>query len=340
MQSGCVAVGVKMAVKRGANASNSLGYGIEELKFLRSFADVRRLGAKVAYKWRTREGREALGRVGPVPPSMQIEPTNLCNLRCITCPGARSATPRGYMDMDLFEKIISEAAQIGVKRIHLYLRGEPTLHPKILEMIASIKAKGLAVHLVTNGTRLTPEFAAGLLAAGVNNADQLTVSILGHSKASHEATMVGIDHDAVVRNITGLMNLRKELRVNGPVVEVLFNAPPQNQHESDDFLDFWHGKVDHARLGSYSIEFQEYKRDAVKSVVRTEPCNAVIERMTVFWNGLVAQCNGDVDGDFAIGDLNADPITDVWNCERLRKVREAHRTGQLDEFPGCLHCDL
>jgi hypothetical protein len=317
MQSGCVAVGVKMAVKRGANASNSLGYGIEELKFLRSFADVRRLGAKVAYKWRTREGREALGRVGPVPPSMQIEPTNLCNLRCITCPGARSATPRGYMDMDLFEKIISEAAQIGVKRIHLYLRGEPTLHPKILEMIASIKAKGLAVHLVTNGTRLTPEFAAGLLAAGVNNADQLTVSILGHSKASHEATMVGIDHDAVVRNITGLMNLRKELRVNGPVVEVLFNAPPQNQHESDDFLDFWHGKVDHARLGSYSIEW-----------------------MTVFWNGLVAQCNGDVDGDFAIGDLNADPITDVWNCERLRKVREAHRTGQLDEFPGCLHCDL
>jgi radical SAM protein with 4Fe4S-binding SPASM domain len=329
-----------MAASRRANASNSLGYGLEELKFLRSFADVRRLGAKVAYKWRTREGREALGRVGPVPPSMQIEPTNLCNLRCITCPGARSATPRGYMDMDLFEKIISEAAQIGVKRIHLYLRGEPTLHPKILEMIASIKAKGLAVHLVTNGTRLTPEFAAGLLAAGVNNADQLTVSILGHSKASHEATMVGIDHDAVVRNITGLMNLRKELRVNGPVVEVLFNAPPQNQHESDDFLDFWHGKVDHARLGSYSIEFQEYKRDAVNSVVRTEPCNAVIERMTVFWNGLVAQCNGDVDGDFAIGDLNADPITDVWNCERLRKVREAHRTGQLDEFPGCLHCDL
>lgn len=329
-----------MAGKTRANASNSLGYGLEELKFLRSFADFKRLAAKVAYKWRTREGREALGRVGPVPPSLQIEPTNLCNLRCITCPGSRIETPRGYMDMGLFERILSEAASIGVKRIHLYLRGEPTLHPKIIEMIASIKAKGLAFHLVTNGTKLTPEFSRALLAAGVDNADQLTVSILGHSKASHEATMVGVDHDAVVRNVTGFMSLRKELRVNGPVVEVLFNAPPQNQHESDAFLEFWHGKVDHARLGSYSVEFQEYKRDAVNSLVRTEPCNAVIERMTVFWNGQVAQCNGDIDGDFTIGDLATDPIKEVWACERLQRVRQAHRTGQLEDFPGCLHCDL
>jgi organic radical activating enzyme len=333
-------VAVGDGVTRRANQSDSLRYGLEELKFLRSFADVKILGAKVAYKLSMQEDRSAPGVAPAVPPSVQIEPTNLCNLRCTTCPGARSGSPRGYMEMGLFEKVVSEAAEIGVKRIHLYLRGEPTLHPKIFEMIAFTKSKGLPVHLTTNGTTLTPERGAELLATGVNSADQLTVSFLGHSKQSHEATMVGIDHDLVVGNIVELMRLRKELHVNGPVVETILNAPPENEHESEAFLRFWRGKVDHARLGEISVEFQEYGRDAVNTVRRTHPCNGILERMPVFWNGQVPQCNGDFEGQWMLGDLNTDSIAGLWNCERLQEVRRIHREGQLEELPACLHCDL
>jgi len=244
------------------------------------------------------------------------------------------------MDFDLFQKIVSEAADIGVKRIHLYLRGEPTLHPKIFDMIAFTKSKGLPVHMTTNGTTLTQERSAQLLQTGVNSADQLTISILGHSKESHEATMVGIDHDRVVQNIIELMNLRKKLRVNGPVVETIFNAPPENQHETRDFLRFWRGKVDHAREGDFSIEFKEYGTDAVNAVIRTDPCNGIYERLLVCWDGQVPQCNGDFDGELIIGDLKTDSIADTWNCERLQAIRRIHETRQLHDLPMCLHCDL
>jgi radical SAM protein with 4Fe4S-binding SPASM domain len=324
--------------KRGANTSTSLRYGLEELRFVRSFEDLGILRDKVAYKLSLRPGDR--GVTPAVPPSIQIEPTNLCNLRCTTCPGSRTGFPRGHMDMDLFEKIVSEAAEVGVKRVHLYLRGEPTLHPRIFDMIAFIKSKGLAIHLTTNGTTLTPERNPQLLRSGLNSADQLTVSFLGHSKASHEATMVGIDHDQVVANVLDLMRQRKALRVNGPVVEVILNAPPENQSEEADFLRFWRGKVDHARLGDISVEFQEYGTDGVEVVTRTQPCNAIYERLLVAWNGQVPQCNGDFDCRMPLGDLHTDAIVDLWHGERLRELRRIHEARQFELAPECLHCDM
>ncbi len=327
-------------MERGANTSTSARYVLEELKFIRSLRDVRIFAAKVAYKLPTLGGGMPAGGAAPVPPSVQIEPTNRCNLRCVTCPGDRTSCPKGFMDMALFERIVSEAADVGVQRIHLYLRGEPMLHPRIFDMVAFIKSKGLPVHLTTNGTLLTPERSAALLASGVTSADQLTISFLGHSKQSHEATMVGVDHDAVIANILELVRLRRQMRVNGPVIETILNAPPQTQGEGGDFLKFWRGKVDHARLGDYSIEFQEYGRDAVSAIRRTHPCNAIYERLLVFWNGVVPQCNGDFDGECPLGDLNVDSIEDIWNGERLRAVRKFHEEGRIDELPMCLHCDL
>lgn len=327
-------------MSRRVNASNSIRYGLEELKFVRSLEDLRILREKVGYKLPTLRGTKASRRTPSVPPSIQIEPTNVCNLRCTTCPGARLSSPRGYMDFGLFQNIVAEASDVGVKRVHLFMRGEPTLHPRIFEMIAFIKSKGLPVHLVTNGMTLTPERSVELLEAGVNSADQLTISILGHSKERHEATMVGVDHDLVVQNIIELISLRKRLGVNGPVVETIFNAPPENQHEKEDFLRFWRGRVDHAREGDFSIEFQEYGREAVNAVTRTHPCNGIYERLLVFWNGQVPQCNGDVDGKWILGDLNEDSITEIWHCERLRAVRRIHNEWQLEKLPMCLHCDL
>lgn len=327
-------------MRKGANASTSIRYGLEELKFIKTFEDLGIFRAKLAYKLPTLRGGMSSRKAPLVPPSVQIEPTNVCNLRCTTCPGARITSGRGYMDFGLFQNIVSEASEIGVKRIHLYLRGEPTLHPRIIDMVAFIKSRGLPLHLTTNGTMLTAERSAELLGAGVNSADQLTISILGHSKESHEATMVGIDHESVIQNITELMSLRKKLRVNGPVVETIFNAPPENQHESDDFLRFWRGKVDHARLGDYSIEFQEYGREAVNAVTRDHPCNGIYERLLVFWSGKVPQCNGDVDGEWILGDMNEDSIAEIWNGERLQTVRRVHEEWQLEKLPMCLHCDL
>jgi len=322
------------------NESNSLRYAFEELKFLKSFKDLQIFADKIAYKLPTLGKGLPSRKVTAVPMSIQIEPTNGCNLRCTTCPNSRATFVRGNMDLDLFKKIVDDAATIGVRRVHLFLRGEPMLHPRIFDMIAYIKSKGLSLHLTTNGSRLTPDMGAELLGAGVNSADQLTVSILGHSKERHEATMPGINHDEVISNILGLMALRKKLNVNGPVIETILNAPPENQHESEEFKSFWTGKVDHARLGDYSVEFDKYGTDEVQSVVRTTPCTGIYDRLNVFWDGQVPQCNGDIFGEIILGNMQDNSITELWHCERLQEVRRVHQEWKLEDEPMCLHCDL
>ena len=43
------------------------------------------------------------------PTHLQVEPTNLCNLKCPLCPVTEGLKrPKGHMDLDLFKKFIDE----------------------------------------------------------------------------------------------------------------------------------------------------------------------------------------------------------------------------------------
>jgi len=88
------------------------------------------------------------------PPAIQIEPTNFCNAKCISCSAPRSSRNKGYMDFKFFKKIVDEASQIGTKRIDLYLHGEPLLHSGLIDMIRLIKRLGIKIQIATNGMLL------------------------------------------------------------------------------------------------------------------------------------------------------------------------------------------
>lgn len=131
-------------------------YGLHEIKFLRSFNDV-----KLFYNQKlTFFLIRLIGSTGTnvkAPPSLQIEPTNFCNINCICCPTDRMVRKKGHMDFELFRKIIDEASKIGVRRVHLLLHGEPMIHPRIVDMIRYIKSKSIAINLTTNGMLFSKE---------------------------------------------------------------------------------------------------------------------------------------------------------------------------------------
>ena len=281
-----------------------------------------------------------LDRFQKSPLSLQIEPTNYCNVDCVCCPASRSSRPRGRMDIDLFHSIIDDASQIGVKRVRLFLHGEPLLHPQIVEMIHYAKSNNLSVHLRTNGMLFNKEKIEAVLGSGVNRGDHITFSILGYSRKVHERIMRRGNHDRIVKNIFDFLELRSEHQVNGPVIETIFYTMPENQHEEEQYLNYWRGIVDHARLGGrISESFSEYKRGG-NIAPREQTCTNIWERMTVFWNGDVTICCEDVDGDWVIGNLKRHSIVETWNCEQLLAIRRIHREKRFQEFPFCRNCDM
>jgi radical SAM protein with 4Fe4S-binding SPASM domain len=79
--------------------------------------------------------------------------TENCNLDCPHCFNAE-ARDRDVMDADLYIKFIRENSHhLGDKRC-LIMGGEPTLHPRIIEIIMESTKHYQLVDLFTNGTRL------------------------------------------------------------------------------------------------------------------------------------------------------------------------------------------
>ena len=119
------------------------------------------------------------------PPNINIEITSMCNLRCIMCYQSdksfsnKSKGYMGHMEMDVFKKIIDELHQ-NVEALTFASRGEPTLHPKIDEMLKYCEGKFLGLKLNTNATLLTEKKIHNLLSSDLQS---LVLSIDEKNKA-------------------------------------------------------------------------------------------------------------------------------------------------------------
>ena len=95
-----------------------------------------------------------------LPVKLWIETTSRCNLSCTLCPNKDlDGEQKGDMDLDLYKKIIDEAKDF-VYEVNLFHRGEPLLHPDIIDMIEYAKKSGLKTRIHTNGVLLNEELSA------------------------------------------------------------------------------------------------------------------------------------------------------------------------------------
>ena len=310
----------------------------EELRFIKSAKDVRNLYDKFPYLVPRITGNYYRKR--KVPLSLQIEPTNHCDVSCICCSRDRMSRMKGYMEFKLFQKIIDDAAQNNIKRIHLYLHGEPLLHPEVIEMIRYIKTRRMGFQIATNGMRLDKANANTLLRTGVDSSDHILFSILGHSREVHEMIMKGVRHDRVMKNISDFLELRKSLGINGPVIETVMYVMSENEKEEEKFLKYWRNVVDHVRrVGPISQQFAKYKRGDDLLSPRTKTCKNLWERMTIYWNGDVTLCAADLDGAHVLGNLMEKSIKEIWNGKDLINIKKLHKEKNYQSLQLCSNCD-
>ena len=310
----------------------------EELRFIQSAKDVRNLYDKFPYLVPRITGNYYRKR--KVPLSLQIEPTNHCDVSCICCSRDRMSRKKGYMEFKLFQKIIDDAAQNNMKRIHLYLHGEPLLHPEVIEMIRYIKTRRMGFQMATNGMRLDKANANTLLRTGVDSSDHILFSILGHSREVHELIMKGVRHDWVMKNISDFLELRKSLGINGPVIETVMYVMSENEKEEAKFLKYWRNVVDHVRrVGPISQQFAKYKRGDDLLSPRTKTCKNLLERMTIYWNGDVTLCAADLDGAHVLGNLMEKSIKEIWNGKDLINIKKLHKEKNFQSLQLCSNCD-
>jgi MoaA/NifB/PqqE/SkfB family radical SAM enzyme len=129
-------------------------------------------------------------------PSLNLEVTNQCNRRCLHC-SCNTADPPEFLPLELAEKIVSQARNLGFWKISL-TGGEVALYPHLEELIHLIVSYGGHFDLVTNGFRFQERLFPLLAKPEVRN--RLTgvgLSLDGARQESHDALRGVGSHEEV-----------------------------------------------------------------------------------------------------------------------------------------------
>lgn len=282
----------------------------------------------------------------PFPIRLWIEPTNICNLDCVMC--LNKSIPkkeRGFMDFDLFRKIIDEAANF-VYDVYLHHRGESLLHPDIFEMIKYAKERKISTRLHTNATLLTKEKSYLLLNSGL---DFLSFSFDGYEKETYEKIRIGANFERTLSNINNFLRIKKELKKKTPytvftVIEFTESSKPQNDAKRKQFinqfnslpLDNFISRKPHNWGGDYNIEEEKANFSKENNYL---PCTFPWYSLTIFYDGEVFPCPQDFFGKNQLGKMKHTSLSEIWNSSTLVSLRKKMVMKQYQDMESCNRCD-
>lgn len=104
-----------------------------------------------------RAGRRMVDSHGRTIRDLRISITDRCNFRCVYCmePDVRFAPPETLLTVDEIVRVATIAESLGVRKVRL-TGGEPTLHPRLTDIIAGLAAAtDVEVALITNASLLS-----------------------------------------------------------------------------------------------------------------------------------------------------------------------------------------
>jgi len=285
-------------------------------------------------------------KVNPLPTRLWIEPTNLCNLHCPMCLNKNLPSNKlGSMEFKLFKKIIDEASGFA-HDIYLHHRGESLLHPQIFDMIAYAKQKGLYTRLHTNGTLLNKEKSKLLLDSGL---DFLSFSFDGYDKKTYEGIRRGAHFEKTLTNIIEFLKIKQSRKKRLPftvltVIDFSSNKERKlNEKKKGKFLSCFDSlPLDALRIRrphNWGGELNESSVNHRSLLLGFVPCTFLWYALVIFWDGAVVPCPQDFFGKLAIGNIKENSLTQLWNSEKEKFLREKMTRSGYKALSPCNKCD-
>ncbi|MBI5642829.1 MAG: SPASM domain-containing protein [Deltaproteobacteria bacterium] len=280
-------------------------------------------------------------RLGYKPFFIWIEPTSFCNLKCVTCPQSMGRPiERGYMRLDLYKKALSEVSGFKPMMVSLHLGGEPLMHKEIAEMIRLAKTAGLEVTLASNAALLTKDKAQEIINAGL---DGITVNFSA-DKASFEKNYKGAKWDIVYNHMREFLEIKKARGSVKPIfsIQLLVN---ENEAASagkniEELKRLFNGlpvdSIIDVKMHNWSGDYAD--KSGKKAWGKGTPCSHLWSSMVIRWNGDVVPCCRDLEGDMVLGNINNEPLSEVWNNRNSVDMRKKHKEGRFKEIPICRNC--
>lgn len=283
-----------------------------------------------------------------------IEVTNVCNFKCEFCASTDnpkySKIKKGFMEYNLFCKVVDDLSCFGegirLKQLIFHILGEPLLHPQIAEMIAYAKKKNVAEKLIlyTNGSKLTPELSRKIVDAGI---DIIQISIEhvtseGYEKIAH----IKLDYDNLLSNIGYLYAYKKD---NCFVSAKILDCNLSQSEKEKFFIDF-ERITSECHIETLMQTVPADIKDTTLGIGRTTTndgyeaipksvCTLPFYILGVSYDGLVSPCVCDWSKELIIGDINKNALKDIWEGNKMKKIRIMQLTKNREKHGICGRCE-
>lgn len=280
-------------------------------------------------------------RLWQLPEYLQIEPTNQCNIECISC-NRGELREFGIMKLSSFIHIVEQFDYL--RMVKLQGMGEPLLNPDFFLMLEFLRNRGIKTYCATNGTLLN-EKRRNML---VELCDIIEISLDSPDRGMANKLRKGLDFEQLQHNITKTVELdpAKEIRINFVLMNdniqqlcsmvTLLKKLGVRYLNVIDLQNWGHEYADLKKLGAGNEKIQlleKCKAAALKEGIymcyekkinKYCDCPWVNDRCFITWNGYVTPCclrpNPDM---YNLGNLMERTVVDIWNDPKYLALRKS-----------------
>ena len=260
-----------------------------------------------------------------------IEPYNVCNMRCVMCPYSKMKRKKELMSVELFNRIVSEAKELGFTTVTMQMYSEPLLDPHLIKRIKFVKSLGMKAGFFTNAMLLDGNMVDKLLDSGL---DFIKFSVDAGSKEDYDKIRIGGDWERVKNNIISFYKKRQARGAINPRITVFMIKQKSNEKNIASHRTFWSEWADDVNISAVDNRAEDNPRELHGIAY---PCFEP-NHPTVLSNGKLVMCCLDYEGEMVLGDMKRQSLKQIMESEKYRRVMDLHISFRGDRIKMCKKC--
>jgi radical SAM protein with 4Fe4S-binding SPASM domain len=245
------------------------------------------------------------------------------------------------MDIALFEKVIKQCRDCGVKVVGFHTTGEPLMHKEFIQQLEIAHTYGVPVAVCSNGLLLNEDNIAAMIKYPPVN---IEISVDGATKESYESIRRGGNFEKLLKNLS---LLRKKLNDSKSTIPLYVRNVllKENIDTIGLFFDVFNQYLDSRNkilftlANSLSAEERKDYFTIYGTKTRSKvPCGMLWSGTAVFNDGNVSACCRDYHGELIMGNINEQSLSDIWTGKKYQELRQKHLNGDVSDINMCSNC--
>ncbi len=273
------------------------------------------------------------------PPCIQIEPTSICNFRCVMCYqidksfSSKSNGFMGYMNFDIFKKVIDEV-EGNLEAVTFASRGEPTLSKDLEKMLKYCENKFLALKLNTNASLLNEKLIHSLLSSDLQT---IVFSIDEKNKENYEEIRVNGKFEKILKNLELFNKIRNTHYKKDKKIVRITGVKINKKQNLEEMKNQWKDFADIIAFTNYSPWESSYE-NKINDIITA--CSELFQRIFVWWDGKVNPCDYDYKSILSKWNVKQKTIKEIWNSDYYNLIIKRHLEKQRSMIEPCKRCPI